>query len=303
MSTPGRRLMVIYNPAAGGARGRRLHKTLARLRALGCDLDLRETTRPGDAEAFAAAADPALLDMVVVAGGDGTVNEAINGLARGRPAPGDGRALPLGIIPLGTANVLALEIGLGTNPERIARTLAGGHTRRVSLGAVNGRRFLLMAGAGFDAHVVENVRLGLKRKTGKLAYVWETLVQAVCYTFPPLTVTIGGVPHDAATVVVCNGRLYGGPFVAAPDAGLDHPGLSVILLKKRGLWNVLRYTVLLASGRLPGADGVKNLTAQDVLIEGPPGAPLQADGDVFAHLPARITTVPDGLDLVYPTTT
>lgn len=299
MSAASRRLMVIYNPTAGGARGRRLRRTLDQLRALGCQLDLRETAQRGDAEKFAAEADPAAIDVVVVAGGDGTVNEAINGLAHGRPAA-NGRPVPLGIIPLGTANVLALEIGLGTNPLRIAQTLAFGTPRRVSLGAVDGRRFLLMAGAGFDAHVVENVRLGLKRHTGKLAYVWEMLVQAVRYGFPSLTATVDGQTYPAATVVVCNGRLYGGPFVAAPDAALEKAGLSVVLLTRSGLMNVLRYTILLGMGKLPKASGVTILQADEVLIDGPAGAPLQADGDVFAHLPVRVTTVPDGLDLVYP---
>lgn len=316
LTTPRRRLMVIFNPTAGGARGRRLRKTLAALRARGCELELRETTRKGDAEAFAAAASPDTVEAVVVAGGDGTVNEVLNGLARaaGGAAEGawPGQTLPLGLIPLGTANVLALEIGQSLRPEAIAETLVTGPRRACALARVTtpgadetettetGRLFLLMGGAGFDAHVVENVKLGLKKHTGKLAYVWETLAQALRYPFPTVRGRVDGAPFEAATAVVCNGRLYGGPFVAAPDGDLSAKALHLVLLRRKGLGNVLRYAVALATGRLPSLPDVSILPARDIEIDRPAQAPLQADGDTFCHLPVRITVAPRGIDLIVP---
>lgn len=163
------RLRVIFNPTAGsvGRRGQRLHAVLDLLRAAGVSLDLCPTAARGDARALAAAATPELCDAVVAAGGDGTINEVANGLLDA------GHGLPLGIIPLGTANVLALEMDLAITPQAIAGALLAGQPRPVPLARVDGRRFLLMGGAGFDAFVVDNVRLGLKRHAGKLAYVWR----------------------------------------------------------------------------------------------------------------------------------
>ncbi|WP_076400925.1 diacylglycerol/lipid kinase family protein [Insolitispirillum peregrinum] len=296
-----RRLMIIFNPTAGGAKKRRLNKTLQALQALGCSLVLRETQQRGDAERFAAEAALSAVDMVVAAGGDGTMNEVLNGLMQ---HPADQR-LPLGIIPLGTANVLALEVGQRLTPADMARTLATGTPQTVHLALVQpaagpARHVLLMASAGFDAHVVEHVRLGLKRRTGKLAYVFETLWQAVRYPFPRLQGYCDQQPFEAATVVVCNGRLYGGPFVAAPDGNLQSDELYLLALPRRGLLAVLGYAVSLASGSLSRRPEVTYRACHEVMLTAPVGAPVQADGDSIACLPVHITVAPETIALVYP---
>src|SRR5260370_5334592 len=141
-----RRLLVIYNPTAGSRARRRLAGWIACLERLGAAVSLRETTAPRHAEALARTADPASVDAVVAAGGDGTINEAVNGLA--------GSPLPLGILPLGTANVLAGEIGLPRQAMALARILAFAPARPVwpgeamVNGAGAGRRFLVLAGGG-----------------------------------------------------------------------------------------------------------------------------------------------------------
>jgi YegS/Rv2252/BmrU family lipid kinase len=304
-----RRLCVIYNPTAGGANGRRLRRTIAALRAAGVPLDLCETTQRGDAERFAAACDPQVTDAVVVAGGDGTVNEAINGLMS---RPPDQR-LPLGVIPLGTANVLALDMGQSLTPEAIAQTLSQGAPRSVYLASIEQqaqpntaakqRYFLLMGGAGFDAHVVDGVRLGLKRHTGKLAYVFETLLQALRYGFPTVEGTIDGAAFSTATAVICNGPLYGGPFVAAPDASLHDSPLYVLLLHRKGLWNVLRYAAALGLGRLARLPDVEIRPFDRLVLQHPGRAPFQADGDVIAHLPLCIDRSGQTIALLWPQAT
>lgn len=297
-ATPTRpeRLTVIFNPTAGGSKRRRLRRTLRALEDLGCRLTLLETTAPGDAERLAAATDCDATDALVVAGGDGTVNEVVNGLLA-LPAE---RRPTLAIIPLGTANVLALEMGLRLDPASVARGLVEGRARTVCLAEADGRHFLLMVGAGFDAHVVENVKLGLKRHTGKLAYVWETLWQALHYRFPTIRLRIDGTEHEAATAVVCNGCLYGGPFVAVADGDLCRPGLSVVLLTRKGYWNVMRYGAALALGKLGRLGDVRVIAAREVEILEPVGGPLQADGDAFGHLPRHIRVSPETLNLIYP---
>jgi YegS/Rv2252/BmrU family lipid kinase len=287
-----RRLLIIFNPAAGLRRRRRLEAVLKRLRGRGCQASVRETTGPGDAERFAAEADPTRYDVLVVAGGDGTVNEAINGL-------GDVR-LPLAILPLGTANVLAHEIGLATDSDSVAAAIALGAPRRVTLGAANGRRFILMAGAGFDAHVVATVRTPVKRWLGKGAYALAMLRQLLAYGFPSYQVSIDGAVRQAGSVLIANARFYAGRFVAAPAADLQAPTFEVCLFERSGRFAAIGYALALFAGLLPRLASYRILPATRVQIEGTPGEPVQADGDIIATLPARIEVLPEALELIFP---
>lgn len=290
-----RRVLVIYNPTAGQSRQRRLRATLRALAELGCPVTLHETTERGDAEATAQRLVAAEFDVVVAAGGDGTINEVANGLiAASGPIP------PLAIIPLGTANVLAQEIGLHGKPEAVARAIAFGERMTAHLGRANGRHFIMMAGVGFDAHVVANVDLALKRATGKVAYVVETLSQALRYGFPPCRVEIDGRWFDACSVVVCNGRHYGGPFVAAPGASLSLPAFEVCLLEKGGWRHVIRYGLALVMGRLSALPDVHIETGRHITITGEPGLPVQGDGDIIAQIPVVISVADKTLDLIVP---
>lgn len=292
----GRRLMVVFNPTAGGNRRRRLMKTLRLLAARGCAITLRETGKPGDAEVFAMEATAKDCDVVVIAGGDGTINEAINGITRGTGE------VALGIIPLGTANVLAHEIGLSIRPAKVAKALAEGPIRRIHLGEADGRKFMLMAGAGFDAEVVEHVNLKLKRLIGKGAYILEMLRQSRAYGFPTLRVTdeSTGETREAATAVALNGRHYGGPYVVVRDGGLTRPSLDMVLLKRKGMINVIRYATGLATGRLARFSDVEVLRGTAFSIDGGGREPVQGDGDIIARLPTRMHVADETIDIVFP---
>jgi diacylglycerol kinase (ATP) len=287
-----RRLLIIFNPAAGWRRRQRLAAVLAHLREHGCAVALRETQGPGDAERFAAEVDPDAFDLVVAAGGDGTVNETINGLAHS--------GLPLALIPLGTANVLAAEIGLRTDPVTVARCVALGEARPIALGAANGRRFILMAGAGFDAHVVAGVSVRMKYWLGKGAYVLSALRQLLVFPFLGYEVQTDNAVHHAASVVIANGRYYGGRFVCAPEASLESATLQVCLFERAGRLAAIRYALALATGRLPRLASYRLVEARRVELRGRPGEPLQGDGDVIGQLNAAIEVLPRALDLVYP---
>lgn len=290
-----RRVLIITNPAAGHSRGKKLAEIKALLRAKGCAVSEKLTTRRGDAEEFARQASAGDYDVVVAAGGDGTVNEVVNGMVDRPDRP------RLAVIPLGTANVLALEIGLDPkDTEQVAETIAAGPARTVHLGVANGRHFVLMAGAGIDAHVVEGVNVALKRHTGKLAYVVESLRQAFGYDFPELTIRANGETYEGRMAVACKGRFYGGPFVAAPDARLDRPKLEVCILPKSGVGGVFRYGLALPMNKLPELPEVKVVSAESITILGPRGAPLQGDGDIVARLPAEISIARETVELVVP---
>ena len=296
-----RRLLVIHNPVAGRRRRRRFRAVLQRLEALGCGVALRETTGPGDATRLAREADPADGDALVAAGGDGTINEIVNGLVSdGRPA-----RLPLGILPLGTSNVLAAEIGLSSDPAAVARTIAGGRACNVSLGRISGvtggaRAFILMAGAGVDAHAVADVDPALKRRFGPAAYVWAALRQAWRSGGVTYRAVIDGAPHEAASLIVANASRYGGPFVVARAARIDEPVFQVCLFGRGGLLPLACYAGAVILGQLHRVPSVRMVPATRVRIDGPAGDPLQGDGDILAHLPADIEIVPDALTLLVP---
>jgi YegS/Rv2252/BmrU family lipid kinase len=254
---------------------------------------LRKTAGPGDASRIVRE-EAAGYDVVAVAGGDGTINEVANGLADVPSAPA------LAIIPFGTANVLAWEIGLGTDAARTARTIARGRPIEIYTGLVNGRRFLMMAGVGFDAAVVASVDVRFKRALGKMAYVWRMAVEMFRYRYPMFTVAIDGAVHQAASAVVAKGHFYGGQFICAPAARLTNGTFDVCLFLRGGRWHVLRYSIALALGRLDRLPTVRIVRGRHVIIEGPGGAPVQADGELAAVLPAVIELSPRQLSLLHP---
>jgi YegS/Rv2252/BmrU family lipid kinase len=291
-----RRALVIFNPTAGWRRRRRLDSTLRLLGEAGIGCPVAATAARGDAErlAYEAASSPDAPDLIIAAGGDGTINEAANGLLRA------GAPIPLAILPLGTANVLAAEIGLAIDPAAIAAAIVADRRIEVHVGRANGAGFLLMAGAGFDAHVVQAIRPPVKRLLGKGAYVLETLRQLVRFGFPRYRVTIDGVAHEAASVVVARGRFYGGRYLAAPAARLDGDGFQVCLFESGGRLAVLRYGAALVMDRLPRAGGYRIVSGSRVGVEGPAGDPVQADGDIIARLPLDIDLAPRRISLVVP---
>lgn len=291
-------LCVIHNPVAGGSRARRFAATLEVLERRGHHVAVQTTAGPGDAGRLARSALARGHRRIVVAGGDGTVDEAINALA--------GSAAELAILPLGTANVLAAEIGLELHPAEIARCILDGPAHRISLGRIRGadgepRLFSIMAGVGFDAHVVAGVDLALKRRIGKAAYIWESLRQLRRFAFPRYHVTLDDGFFEAASVVVAKGHFYAGRYVCAPEARLRAPELHVCLFERAGPWAALAYLVALQRGTLPERRDYRILTCGTGLrIAGPVGDPVQADGDAVAALPVEIDVLPDALALVHP---
>jgi YegS/Rv2252/BmrU family lipid kinase len=283
-------LVVVINPRAGQHRSRRLSAALALLRDAGQPFDLEQTVARGDAERLARGMSRDR--TLIVVGGDGTANEAANG----RLAAGGGR---LAVIPLGTANVLAAELGIA-DLRQAARAATRGRPLICRPGIANGRAFFMMAGVGLDAHVVAHLSPRLKRLLGRGAYVLELLRQLACFRFPRYRVSIDGIEHDAASVIVARGRYYGGRFIVAPEACLERAELHVCLFRRGGAWRAVRYALALALGQLPRLGDVDIKLAHRVVIEGPPGDPVQGDGDIIAQLPVTIELSPVALELMRP---
>jgi diacylglycerol kinase (ATP) len=284
-----RRLLVIFNPTAGRRRRRALAVALRLLEGR-AEISRQHTRARGDAEAFARSVPEGAIALV--AGGDGTANEVANGLL----AAGGG---DMAILPLGTANVLAAELGI-SDMASAADAAATGWRFIYRPGLANGRGFLMMAGVGFDAHVVAGVSRRLKRLLGKGAYVAESLRQLWRFSFPRYRVSVDGMTHDAASVIVARGHFYGGRFVVAPEARLENEMFQVCLFRRGGRLRTIVYAVALAMGRLHRLADVEILPARKVTIEGPPGDPVQGDGDLIGRLPVEIALSPIAIGLLRP---
>jgi len=287
-------VIVIYNPIAGQRRAARLWQVLDVLSGNGVRVRLRETTHPGHAGELAREAVRSGIDMVVAAGGDGTIAEVAAGL--------NGSQVPLGIIPLGTANVLALELGLPMAPRAIAAALAFRRTRQlwpgVAAGPTGTRLFVQMVGVGLDAQVVHHMPRALKRCLGPGAYVAQTMREMLRYSYRPIEVRVDGERALAGSVVVSKGSFYAGHYMLAPDARPDEPGFSVALFGGTGPGAVLTYGAALLLNLLPRAPGMRLLRARQVEIRADFEVPAQADGDPAGAAPLFVRDAADPISVV-----
>jgi diacylglycerol kinase (ATP) len=290
-----RHALIIVNPSAGRVRSsrRRLDRIIAGLERRGCAVMLQYAAAAGDAERLAREAGMDI-DVVVAAGGDGTLNAVANGLAMAA------RDVPFAVLPFGTANVLAREIGLPRDPESLTELIAAGPVRPIWPGRIGDRVFLTCASSGFDAELVTAIIPGLKRRFGRLVFAWAIAAGVVRYRARDLVVQCDGSEHAAATVIAAKGRLYAGPWIIAPQANLAEPALDLILFRRSGRLAVLRYLAALPLGRLPRRDDVTLLRCRCASLSAAQPLPVQADGEIVGLLPVRLGIAERPLYLVRP---
>lgn len=288
------KIHIIANPIAGGGRGALMAERLdAALRRRGIQVEVFTTTRRGDAESEAR---QSTADCIVAVGGDGAVNETVNGLR--------GKDQPMTALPVGTANVVAKELGLRPDAEQIAEVVRGGRRRRLDAGECGGRLFLLGAGAGLDAAVVEQVHAA--RRGGRLHYgnyvgpAWQLLQQGV---FPRIRVLLDGEELDGAAeyVVVGNCKRSAGLLCITPEAELDDGLLDVCCIDQI---NLLRTINLGLAACMPGfsrRDDIRYKKGREVELTPASGrVPLQIDGDPMGELPAAIRVAPAAVQFLVP---
>jgi diacylglycerol kinase (ATP) len=287
-------MVIVFNPVAGRRRAHLLWRVLDVLVANGVRLDLAETHRAGHAEALAREAVRRGAEMIVAAGGDGTIAEVANGLLGSRAC--------LGVIPLGTANVLAHELALPFAPRSVAAALAFGRTRTLWPGQANSqegtRLFVQMLGVGFDAHVVRNLPFALKKALGKGAYVMQSIRELARYKFPPIHMQIDGRETEAASVIISKGRLYGGSFSVAADAVPGDPGFSVVLFDRSGPSAAMMYGAALPLNLLGRAPGVRQVRARRIDFLRSEAVPAQTDGDSAGFAPLWVSDAPAPIQVV-----
>ncbi len=288
-----KRIDIIVNPAAGSRNSGLFDAVVRRLHDKGAFVRCFDTERPGHATELAArCAQEAYADVIVAAGGDGTINEVARGLL--------GHPTPLGVLPLGTANVLAIELGQKRRARAIADTLLDGDAKLIGTGLVNGEMFLLMVGAGFDGAVVGAIRPPMKRRFGKLAFIWEGLKTWANGPGHSISAMIDGDNHDAAWIVVTNARHYAGPFVLSPRADIAEPRLEAFLFKKKSRLAFAGYFLGLALGQIARMPGVRVFRFTQIELVSDGEVPVQVDGDAYQPLPLAIRQGTQFLRLVVP---
>lgn len=290
--------IIIVNPASGSGglphHSRHLHETLTFLRAHGWRADLWYTHAAGEGEQLARKAVELKANMVIAAGGDGTINEIIQGLA--------GSETALGVLPNGTVNVWARELGIPLDEAGARDLLVHGRTRSVDLGCVNGRYFLLMVGIGFDGEVIQAVERKPLKRLGVIGYALAALWLGPGYSGFPVVVQIDGlaVKTRALQIFVGNTQLYAGAFKFTWRAKIDDGLLDLCIVRKRNLPGriVVLWDFLLR--REQRRLWVRYDTFTSIKIETLRPVAYHIDGEVAGYTPATFQVAPTALKVIVP---
>ncbi|WP_138380261.1 diacylglycerol/lipid kinase family protein [Luteithermobacter gelatinilyticus] len=290
-----RKLLIVHNPRSGRRNHHKFRQVVERLRGRDLMIHIQQTRFPGHAHDLIRNAQGKDYDLVVVAGGDGTLNDVLSALPH--------LNLPFALIPLGTANVFAREIGLDGSVDAIVDTIFSGRLRHMRPGLCEGREkrlFALMVSCGLDSHVVHHVNGGLKKWIGAAAYGIKFLHSLLRYPNMACTVTLDGHSHAAASVIVSKGRYYGGNFLLAPKGDVFSNNFQVVIFLRTGRLAALSYAFSLLTGNLAKRRDVLIRSAHEIRLDAADPHPVQLDGDPAGFLPATIRLADDSLSCLVP---
>jgi len=291
---------VIFNPAARGQKAERLR---AQLNAIAQHAVLKQTAAAGDARRLAREAIAEGCDTIVGAGGDGTVNEVLNGI-------GDAKAFDrvrLGVLPLGTVNVFALEMKIPFHAGKAWDLILAGRETKIDLGwaefseggPAQRRYFMQLAGAGLDARAIELVDWQQKKKIGPLAYVIAGL-KALREPQPKITVTASSHGLTGESALIGNGGHYGGRYNIFPGSSMRDGLLDVVVFPRVSWWRLLRCAgSLLALGR-PPESLLRRLRTATLTVSAEPAAAFEVDGEWAGNLPATFGVERERLRVIVP---
>ncbi len=276
---------------------------MAALRSAGIAVDFRTTSCPGNGRQLAREAVQNGCDLVIACGGDGTINEVINGLAPGR--------VPLAILPGGTANIVAKELGLPGHMVKAARQLPSWRPCRMPLGratweesgSVRQRYFLAVAGVGFDARIISQLNIGKKLRMGVVAYAWEAVRQVFRYSFPSFQFSMDGSTVSATFAVIQRSRRYAGWLKLARPHSIREPDFSCCLFEGSGPGRYFRYALGILTQTHQRLRDVRFLNGSSVhCSSGKAGDPIffEVDGELAGRIPVTFEVAPDALTLLAP---
>jgi YegS/Rv2252/BmrU family lipid kinase len=290
-------IILIANPAAQKASDKKVAMASYYLQSKGYEVDVLFTHKRGDAEALARDYLNRVPSRIIAAGGDGTFNEVVNGIA--------GSEIPMAILPLGTTNVLARELDVPENVQGAMERALRKRPARISLGKITltdspqnlSRYFILMAGIGYDGMAVRGTSETMKKLSGKGAYVFSGIKTFLNFHPGLLSFSVDGKHYEGYSGIIGNAAKYGGPFSVTPDAQLSDPALYVCIFKGRKRVDVARYVFGFLTGTHLKYRDLEYLRAEQVEITG--NAHIQIDGDYFGMTPAKVEIIPNALSLVY----
>ncbi|HXG46690.1 MAG TPA: diacylglycerol kinase family protein [Methylomirabilota bacterium] len=295
------KIAVIFNPVARGGRAIRFRPLLDRLKQ---DCDLHPTNGPGSARALAANAVANGYQTVVAAGGDGTVNEVLNGMA---DADEGFERARLAVLPLGTVNVFAAELRIPSRPLEAWSVIRAEREIRFDVvradycdgGRPIRRYFVQMAGAGWDARAVGIVDWGLKQRMGRLAYVAAAL-RALTPPLPRVQVECGGRRAEGELVLLGNGRFYAGGWVLFPAASPRDGLVEVTVIPRLNPLGMVRAMGGLLTRRLYSVGGARHLRGAAARLTSAGPTPFHLEGELAGTVPANFTVEPARLRVIVP---
>jgi len=292
-----RRLAAIFNPTSGGGTFKRdLPLITSSLRSLGFEVDEMPTEAAGHAIELARGAAERGYDVAAAIGGDGTVNEVVNGIAASD--------VTLAVIPTGTVNVLALELGIPLDPPDACRLAAQGHAIDIDLGLAGERYFALMAGAGIDAAVIAAMNPALKKALKEAAFAIQGVATLLTGTQPLIRVEADDQCVDGYFVVAGNSANYAGSFGITPVADMRDGLLDVCVLTDKSIAQMSYYWLAALVSSHRRSSKVRYFRATEVALSVAPGERgevlVQTDGEMAGSLPLTCRVVPRALNVVVP---
>jgi diacylglycerol kinase (ATP) len=290
-------ILIICNPVAKKASERKIARASHFLKSKGYKVEILFTEQKGHAESIAREAIKESPFLIIAAGGDGTFNEVVNGIA--------GTEIPMAILPIGTTNVLAKELGVPENVEGALEVALSRDPKTIPLGKIDitrnssliSRYFLLMAGIGFDGEAVFRINETLKKMSGKGAYILSGFKTLSVFSPRELILDMDGRIYTGYSAIIGKAAKYGGNLKITPDARLTDPFFYVCLLKGKGRLDILRYVSGIIMGKHLRFKDVEYVKAKNIDIKGE--AHIQIDGEYFGRSPAKIEVVPDIVRMIF----
>jgi YegS/Rv2252/BmrU family lipid kinase len=288
------KILLIGNPVTGHGHTRQKFAEFVRImESKGYGVESYFTSRAGDAHHKSRCLEPDVRALVV-AGGDGTLNEVINGLA-------DPSRIPIAILPTGTSNVLANELGLPRKPKSVAQAIIQGKVRRIDMGLIGKNRFTVSVNIGIDAMITEEVFRSGKTSIGYWRYIIPVLKVLARYHVPDITVVIDGrKPLVCGLVHVGNTHRYGGIFSISDQARCDSGHLDICIFPRGSIAACARYYLAAARGRVSKIKNVYYLTGKQIFVYSQKPIAVQTDGEYYGVTPILIKIQPSTVPVIIP---
>jgi len=295
------KILLIINPAAGGGKPVFMaEKIAAMFKRRNIKIDIVKTEKKGHGTKLAKEAVRKRYNVVIAMGGEGTINEVLNGIVKTK--------VKLGIIPLGTENIMATELGIPFDPIQACKVILKGKTKMVDVGRVNNRYFLTWATIGYQADAIHNVERGLlyKMRSGqrffnRISVILSGAFALLSKPMAKLSITIGKNKHRVGySVFIGNIQKYGGNFQVAPYAKIDDGYLDLCILQRKDLIENLKYFVAGYDGKHIYFEGVEYHKIKKARIVSFDPAMVQVDGDSMGTTPVEVKVAPKSLRVIVP---